>query len=127
MEYKLAVDLVTWLKKMCPVDSGALKANIMKAQGNEKEWIIIIGTYGGSEMNGGTPTIEYAAKTNFAEYIDVFDKGPWKSRKQPNFKRIKNPNYHWVNHAIETWAKKHINQLGNLDIAEDDILLEGEE
>ena len=115
MEYALAVDLVYWLKEECPVDSGALKANIMKAQGNEKEWIIVIGTQGGKEINGSCATIEYASTTNFAEFLNL------------NGKRYKNPNYHWVNHAIEFWAQKHINELGNLDIAEDDILLEGEE
>ena len=96
MDYSLALDLGERLKKHCPVDTGALRLSIQKAQGNPKEWIILIGD-NNAEISG-TPTVQYAEITNYAKTI-----------KMRNGKEYNNPNYHWVNKAVEEWIR--VNKL----------------
>ena len=89
MDYSLACDLGERLKKYCPVDTGALRLSIQKAQGNPNQWIILIGD-DNAEISG-TPTVQYASITNFAKTINR------------NGKEYHNRNYHWVNRAVEEW------------------------
>ena len=96
MDYNLVLDLGERLKKHCPVDTGALRLSIQKAQGNPKEWIILIGD-NNAEISG-TPTVQYAAITNFAQQIT-----------KRNGEKYNNPNYHWVNKAVAEWV--NVNKL----------------
>ena len=98
MDRSLVLKLAEKLKLRCPVDTGALKASISQVQGNEKEWVITIGNEDAS-ING-TPTIQYAAVTNFALTLNI------RGRIYPN------PNYHWVNDAIDEWVQENKLILG---------------
>ena len=106
MKYELAVDLGDRLRRACPVDTGALRMSISRVQGNEAEYIITIGNEQGKEINGKCATVEYAAVTNFARELNIHGK------------RYPNPNYHWVNDAVEKW--KQANQFNFGTESEDD-------
>lgn len=128
MKYETVCRLREILKQYCPVDSGALKLSILKVQGSENEYTITIGNNGGKEINGKCATIEYAAKTNFQQTLKVFAGGKRKDPKKPNFKYIKNPNYHWVNDAISVWAMQNApsfkiasEEYEEEDLEEDDL------
>lgn len=105
MNRDLVVKLGDKLRLYCPVDTGALKASISGVQGNEKEWIITIGNDDAS-ING-TPTIEYARITNYAAYLTI------RGNKYPN------PNYGWVNKAVNEWINENKLLLG-LEEEQDD-------
>ena len=115
MKKQLVNKLKEELMLRCPVDTGALFGSISPVQGNEKEWVITIGNDDASIS--GTPTVEYAAATNFALTLKVFAKGKRKDPKIPQFVIIPNPNYHWVNDAVDEWVQK--NKL-LLDIQQED-------
>ena len=89
MDRALVLKLAEKLKQRCPVDTGALKASISQVQGNEKEWIITIGNDDAS-ING-TPTIQYASITNYAQTLKI------RGTIYPN------KNFHWVNKAVNEW------------------------
>ena len=90
MNYSTAQDLVTRLRRACPVRSGALRMSISKAQGNAKEYVITIGNNQGKEINGCCATVEYAAITNFAQRLS---------------NGARNKNYHWVNKCVKLWIQ----------------------
>jgi hypothetical protein len=93
-----------------------LKQSITIVQFNARRFVIQIGNNSGKEINGSTATKEYAALTNNMKNLRFRKNG------QPMAKR--NPNYHWVNKAIEQWIED--NQL-NIALLYDDEEQEGEE
>lgn len=95
MDRTLAMKLAEKLRRYCPVDSGALKLSISNVQGNPTEWVITIGNESGKEINGKCATIEYAAITNFSQVLKI------------RGKKYNNPNYHWVNKAIQEWVMEN--------------------
>lgn len=105
MEAGLVLKLAYKLRERCPVDTGALRASISNVQGNEREWFITIGNED-SSING-TATIQYAAVTNFAKTLRLHGK------------IFENPNYHWVNKAVNEWVEEN-KLLLSLDSEEDD-------
>ena len=100
------------IKAACPVDSGALKQSITIVQFNARRFVIQIGNNSGKEINGSTATKVYAALTNNIK------------KKDGQVMAKRNPNYHWVNDAIEQWIDD--NQL-NIALLYDDEEEEGEE
>lgn len=90
MDFAQAQSLLNAILVACPVDTGALKGSIQMAQMSERDWIVIIGN-DDSSING-TATNLYAAKTNCDKLIE------YRGRV------FRNPNYHWLNNAIEKWA-----------------------
>lgn len=97
MTFNDAISLMNYLKMKCPYDTGNLKASIQAPQGNEKEWIIVIGNED-SSING-TPSNRYASILNDAKAISV----PTKN----GYKTYTNRHYHWVNAAIREWIFNH--------------------
>lgn len=97
MDLTLAMRLRNALQEACPVDTGQLRLHIQPAQGSESCWVITIGQANG-EING-TPSNVYASITNNARTIKM------KNRS------YNNPNYHWVNKAIEKWARENSVQI----------------
>jgi len=116
MTFDMAMKLLYRIKAACPVDSGALKQSITIVQFNARRFVIQIGNNSGKEINGSTATKVYAALTNNMKNLK------FKKNGQPMAKR--NPNYHWVNDAIEQWIEN--NQL-NIALLYDDEEQEGEE
>lgn len=107
MKYELALDLAMRLRSACPVDTGALKMSISRVQGTKSEYIITIGNNQGKEINGKCATVEYAAITNFAKTLNIWGR------------EYRNPNYHWVNNAVDGWLKA--NRFNFNVESEDDI------
>ena len=107
MDRNLVVNLANKLMAWCPVDTGALKASISGVQGNEKEWIITIGNDDAS-ING-TPTIQYAAITNFATTLTI------RGKVYPN------PNFGWVSKAVNEWLDE--NKM-LIELQETEIMIE---
>lgn len=103
MELRLALDLADRLRAACPVRTGALRMSISRVQGNPSEYVITIGNEQGKEINGQCATVEYAAYTNYVQYLS---------------NGARNRNYHWVNKAVESWVQA--NRL-NFTIREDDV------
>lgn len=116
MTFDMAMKLLYRIKAACPVDSGALKQSITIVQFNARRFVIQIGNNSGKEINGSTATKEYAALTNNMKNL--------RFRKNGQPKTIRNPNYQWVNKAIEQWIED--NQL-NIALLYDDEEQEGEE
>ena len=106
MRYDLVVNLANRLRLACPVDTGALRSSISRVQLTDNEYLITIGNNQGKEINGKCATVEYAAVTNFAKYLKLHGKN------------YPNPNYHWVNDAVERW--KLANQYNFGTESEDD-------
>lgn len=94
MDRQLVEKLAQKLIQRCPVDTGSLRASISGVQGNESEWIITIGN-NDSGANGRVPTIQYAHITNFNQTLYI--------RGQ----QYVNPNYHWVNKAVNEWLQEN--------------------
>lgn len=105
MDIFLAEKLAYKLRQKCPIKTGALKASISRPQLNANEWVITIGNE--DAAINGTPTIQYAATTNFAAQLKVFAKGKRKNPSIPEFTVIANPNYHWVNKAVKEWITEN--------------------
>lgn len=110
MELSLAIDLANRLRAACPVRSGALQLSISRVQGNSREYIITIGNESGKETNGHCATVQYAAITNYNESL-------YYKKKNGEIVTYKNPNYHWVNKAVEDWVRAN---RYNFKIMEDD-------
>lgn len=110
MTRDLAERLKNNLIAACPYRSGALQQSITIVQFTAKEFIIQIGNEGGAEINGGTPTNQYASITNqrFLKF---------RNRKTGETKITQNKNARWVNKAVDKWIKE--NQL-NLAVLVDD-------
>ena len=117
MTFDMAMKLLYRIKAACPVDSGALKQSITIVQFNARSFVIQIGNNSGKEINGSTATKVYAALTNNMKNLRI------KKKDGQVMTRI-NPNYHWVNDAIEQWIED--NQL-NIALLYDDEEEEGEE
>lgn len=106
MRYDLVVNLANRLRLACPIKTGALRSSISRVQLTDNEYLITIGNNQGKELNGKCATVEYAAVTNFAKYLKLHGKN------------YPNPNYHWVNDAVERW--KQANQFNFGTESEDD-------
>ena len=92
MNRELAQRLVNTLREACPVDTGQLKSSIQMLQYDWNKWVVLIGNDSGN-ING-TPSNVYASITNDYETLGKNNKP--------------NPNYHWVNDAIEKWARENM-------------------
>ena len=92
MNRHLALRLANTLREACPVDTGQLKGSIQVLQVDAKNWLVLIGNDSGNV--NGTPSNVYASITN--DYPTL-----GKNHKE-------NPNYHWVNDAIEKWARENM-------------------
>ncbi len=103
MTYAMAISLMNYLKAKCPYDTGNLCASIQAPQGNEVEWIIVIGNEDTS-ING-TASNRYASILNDAKTIT------YKKKTADGYKYItkSNKHYHWVNAAIREWIFANYN------------------
>jgi hypothetical protein len=119
MDYKLAQSLLDMLVRNCPVDSGALKQSISIVQYSEKEFVIQIGNESGKEINGSSATNVYAAITN-QRYLKHRVKGTYLNALKPN------PNYHWVNNAIDKWITANRLNLSVMTDEEEEEIENGE-
>lgn len=102
MTFKQAQSLLNNLIRACPVDSGALKQSITLVQFNEREFVITIGNESGKEINGSSATNVYASITNNNRNLR------FRTSRSENLLIVKrNPNYHWVNKAVESWVSRN--------------------
>lgn len=108
MNKSLAYKLRDKLKERCPVDTGQLKGSIQLVQLNNVDWLVIIGNNTATARD--IPSNEYASKTNDAKILNFM------GRTFPN------PNFHWVNDAIEEWAREN-----SIEISQEQIDLGDEE
>lgn len=90
MQVQAISDLLTILKRYCPVDTGQLRGSIQPVQAMPGEYVITIGN--GTASTRSVPSNVYAAFTNNALTL---------RGGKPNTK-----NYHWVQKALEEWSRK---------------------
>lgn len=83
MDVRLAYDLIQILMDKCPVDTGQLRGSIQPIHMTTKHTVVMIGNATANLRS--VPSNVYAAYTN---------------------KRT-----HWVNRAIEQWARKNAIQM----------------
>lgn len=103
MTYAQAMSLMNYLKAKCPYDTGNLYASIQAPQGNEKEWIIVIGN-DDTSING-TASNQYASLLNDAKVITR----KVKTNDGYTYKTYNNKHWHWVNAAIREWIFTNYN------------------
>ena len=102
MTFNQAQSLLNDLIRACPVDSGALKQSITLVQFTEKEFVITIGNESGKEINGSSATNVYASITNNNRHLR------FRTSRSENLLLVKNnPNYHWVNNAVQNWVSRN--------------------
>lgn len=102
MTFNQAQSLLNDLIRACPVDSGALKQSITLVQFTEKEFVITIGNESGKEINGSSATNVYASITNNSRHLR------FRTSRSENLLLVKNnPNYHWVNNAVQNWVSRN--------------------
>lgn len=103
MTYEMAMSLMNFLKARCPYRTGNLQASIQAPQGNEHEWVIVIGN-DDTSING-IASNTYASLLNDAKTIT--------RRKKTNdgiiYTTHENVHYHWINAAIREWIFSNYN------------------
>lgn len=94
MDVRLAYDLIQILMDKCPVDTGQLRGSIQPIHMTTKHTVVMIGNATANLRS--VPSNVYAAFTNNAKTLSS---------------GRANRNYHWVNRAIEQWARKNAIQM----------------